>query len=73
MAVDDFVVGVGLRLKIFFALSVQLSTQTTHPIINRLCDLLKEYSIGVNTTPRVVEDVKIEPTTSRHSNPSKRA
>lgn len=27
---------------------------------DRLCDLLKEYSIGVNTTPRVVEDVKIE-------------
>lgn len=27
---------------------------------DRLCDLLKEYSIGVSTTPRVVEDVKIE-------------
>lgn len=27
---------------------------------NRLCDLLKEYGIGVTTTPRVVEDVKIE-------------
>jgi restriction system protein len=27
---------------------------------DRLCDLLKEYSIGVTTTPRVVEDVKIE-------------
>ena len=27
---------------------------------DRLCDLLKEYAIGVTTTPRVVEDVKIE-------------
>lgn len=27
---------------------------------NRLCDLLKEYAIGVTTTPRTVEDVKIE-------------
>lgn len=27
---------------------------------DRLCDLLKEYSIGVSTTERVVEDVKIE-------------
>jgi restriction system protein len=27
---------------------------------DRLCDLLKEYSIGVTTIPRVVEDVKIE-------------
>jgi restriction system protein len=27
---------------------------------DRLCDLLKEYSIGVTTTERVVEDVKIE-------------
>lgn len=27
---------------------------------NRLCDLLKEYGIGVTTTPRTVEDVKIE-------------
>lgn len=27
---------------------------------NRLCELLKEYGIGVTTTPRVVEDVKIE-------------
>ena len=27
---------------------------------NRLCNLLKEYAIGVTTTPRVVEDVKIE-------------
>lgn len=27
---------------------------------DRLSDLLKEYSIGVTTTPRVVEDVKIE-------------
>lgn len=27
---------------------------------DRLCDLLKEYAIGVSTTPRTVEDVKIE-------------
>jgi restriction system protein len=27
---------------------------------DRLCDLLKDYSIGVSTTERVVEDVKIE-------------
>jgi restriction system protein len=27
---------------------------------DRLCDLLKEYAIGVTTTPRTVEDVKIE-------------
>ncbi len=27
---------------------------------DRLCDLLKELSIGVSTTERVVEDVKIE-------------
>lgn len=27
---------------------------------DRLCDLLKEYSIGVATTERVVEDVKVE-------------
>ena len=28
---------------------------------DRLCELLKEYSIGVMTTPRVVEDVVIQP------------
>lgn len=27
---------------------------------DRLCDLLKELSLGVTTTERVVEDVKIE-------------
>lgn len=27
----------------------------------RLCDLLKEYAIGVTTVERVVEDVKVEP------------
>jgi restriction system protein len=27
---------------------------------DRLCELLKEYAIGVSTTPRTVEDVKIE-------------
>lgn len=27
---------------------------------DRLCDLLKEYAIGVTTTPRLVEDVKVE-------------
>ena len=27
---------------------------------NRLCELLKENTIGVTTTERVVEDVKIE-------------
>src|SRR6185437_11464550 len=27
---------------------------------DRLCELLKEYSIGVATTERVVEDVKVE-------------
>lgn len=27
---------------------------------DRLCELLKEYAIGVTTTPRTVEDVKIE-------------
>jgi restriction system protein len=27
---------------------------------DRLCDLLKEYAIGVTTTPRVVEDVTID-------------
>ena len=27
---------------------------------DRLCELLKDYSIGVSTTERVVEDVKIE-------------
>jgi restriction system protein len=27
---------------------------------DRLCDLLKEYAIGVSTTPRTVEDVKVE-------------
>ena len=27
----------------------------------RLCDLLKEYDLGVRTTTRVVEDVSVEP------------
>ena len=27
---------------------------------DRLCELLKEYAIGVTTTPRTVEDVAIE-------------
>ncbi|MEZ0363491.1 restriction endonuclease [Mycobacterium sp. pUA109] len=27
---------------------------------NRLCDLLKEYAVGVTTSQRVVEDVKVE-------------
>jgi restriction system protein len=27
---------------------------------DRLCELLKEYSIGVTTTPRTVEDVLIQ-------------
>ena len=27
---------------------------------DRLCELLKEYAIGVTTTPRVVEDVAID-------------
>lgn len=27
---------------------------------DRLCELLKEYAIGVSTTERVVEDVKVE-------------
>jgi restriction system protein len=27
---------------------------------DRLCDLLKEYAIGVTTTARVVEDVTID-------------
>jgi restriction system protein len=28
---------------------------------NRLCDLLKEFGVGVTTTPRVVEDVAVHP------------
>ena len=40
-------------------------TGRPHPHIDlidgdHLCDLLKKYEIGVRTTPRVEEDVKIE-------------